>query len=50
LLQAPGAAKSKSGIKTPQPEIELIERRLKAAEADYKLWQQENDNEESEQG
>ena len=28
--------KSKSGIKTPAPEMELIERRLKVAEADYK--------------
>lgn len=27
--------KSKSGIKTPQPEIELIKRRLRDAEADY---------------
>ena len=27
--------KSKSGIKTPQQEIELIQRRLRAAEADY---------------
>lgn len=28
--------KSKKGIKTPQEEIELIKRRLKAAEIDYK--------------
>jgi phage-related protein len=28
--------KSKSGIKTPGPDLELIEHRLKAAEADYK--------------
>ena len=28
--------KSKSGIKTPQQEIELIQRRLKAAEEDYR--------------
>ena len=28
--------KSKSGIKTPTEDIELIQRRLKAAEADYK--------------
>ncbi len=28
--------KSKSGIKTPTEDIELIRRRLKAAEADYK--------------
>lgn len=27
--------KSKSGIKTPQTEIELIKRRLRDAEADY---------------
>jgi phage-related protein len=33
--------KSKSGIKTPRHEIELIEKRLKTAEADYKKWQQE---------
>ena len=29
--------KSKSGIKTPTEDIELIRRRLKAAEADYKM-------------
>ena len=28
--------KSKTGIKTPAPDMELIERRLKVAEADYK--------------
>ena len=28
--------KSKSGIKTPTEDMELIQRRLKAAEADYK--------------
>ena len=28
--------KSKSGIKTPQQEIELIQRRLRAAEEDYR--------------
>jgi phage-related protein len=28
--------KSKSGIKTPQQDIELIRRRLKAAEEDYR--------------
>ncbi len=28
--------KSKSGIKTPTEDLELIQRRLKAAEADYK--------------
>ena len=32
--------KSKQGIKTPQSDIELIERRLKAAEADYKTHYQ----------
>ena len=30
--------KSKSGIKTPKHDIELIEKRLKAAESDYKHW------------
>lgn len=30
--------KSKSGIKTPQQEIDLIARRLKAAEEDYKAY------------
>ena len=29
--------KSKSGIKTPTEVLELIQRRLKAAEADYKI-------------
>ena len=29
--------KSKSGIKTPTEDLELIQRRLKAAEADYKM-------------
>lgn len=29
--------KSKSGIKTPTVDLELIQRRLKAAEADYKV-------------
>ena len=29
--------KSKSGIKTPTKDLELIQRRLKAAEADYKI-------------
>lgn len=29
--------KSKSGIKTPTEDLELIRRRLKAAEADYKM-------------
>ena len=32
--------KSRSGIKTPQQEIELIQRRLKAAEEDYKAHYQ----------
>lgn len=31
--------KSKSGISTPQHEIDLIKRRLKTAEEDYKAWQ-----------
>lgn len=31
--------KSKSGIKTPRQEIELIEARLTSATEDYKLWQ-----------
>jgi phage-related protein len=39
--------KSKSGIKTPQHEIELIEKRLKTAELDYKNWQQEKKDESS---
>ena len=30
--------KSKSGIKTPTGDLELIRRRLKVAEADYKQW------------
>jgi phage-related protein len=42
--------KSKSGIKTPQHEIELVERRLKAAETDYREWQQENQDEGSATG
>jgi phage-related protein len=32
--------KSKRGIKTPQQDIELIQRRLKAAEEDYKMYYQ----------
>ena len=32
--------KSKSGIKTPQQDIELIQRRLKAAEEDYRAHYQ----------
>jgi phage-related protein len=35
--------KSTTGIKTPRPEIDLIERRLKTAEADYKLWVKESE-------
>ena len=34
--------KSTSGIKTPKHELDLIEKRLKAAEADYRLWLKEN--------
>jgi phage-related protein len=34
--------KSKAGIKTPRHEIELIGRRLKAAESDYQQWIREN--------
>ncbi len=30
--------KSKSGIATPQPEIDLIDKRLKDAEAHYREW------------
>jgi phage-related protein len=30
--------KSKRGIATPKPELELIERRLKRAREDYELW------------
>ncbi len=30
--------KSKSGIKTPAADLELIRKRLKVAEADYKQW------------
>ena len=33
--------KSKSGIKTPTEDMELIQRRLKAAEADYKAQLEE---------
>jgi phage-related protein len=31
--------KSKSGIKTPKPDLDLIDRRLKAATDDYMQWQ-----------
>jgi phage-related protein len=34
--------KSKSGIATPRHELELVERRLKAAEADYQQRYKEN--------
>lgn len=36
--------KSKKGIATPKQDIELIKQRLKAAEVDYKLWKQQNQN------
>jgi len=39
--------KSKTGIKTPKHEIELIERRLKAAERDYQDWLKENADEDA---
>jgi len=31
--------KSKSGIKTPKPDLDLIDRRLKAATEDFMEWQ-----------
>ncbi len=37
--------KSKSGIKTPRHELDLIEARLKWAKADYEQWLKENDDE-----
>jgi phage-related protein len=37
--------KSKSGIKTPQHELELIGKRLKMAEADYQRWLKEKEDE-----
>jgi len=37
--------KSKSGVKTPKHDIELIEARLKWAEADYKEWLKETNHE-----
>jgi phage-related protein len=37
--------KSKSGIKTPAHEIELIEARLKWAQLDYERWLKESGNE-----
>jgi phage-related protein len=30
--------KSKSGIKTPQTDIDLVKNRLKAAEKDFEAW------------
>jgi phage-related protein len=39
--------KSKSGIKTPQHEIELIGRRLKLAESDYEQWLTEKRHEDA---
>ena len=39
--------KSKSGIKTPKHEIELIESRLKQAKLDYERWLQEIGDEET---
>ena len=30
--------KSVQGIKTPQPDLDLIDRRMKAATADYEAW------------
>ena len=39
--------KSKSGIKTPKHELDLIDRRLKAAELDYNRWVKES-NEDTE--
>ncbi|HWE03444.1 MAG TPA: type II toxin-antitoxin system RelE/ParE family toxin [Tepidisphaeraceae bacterium] len=42
--------KSKSGIKTPRHEIELIEARLKWAKSDYEQWLKETVNNEGEPG
>ena len=39
--------KSKSGIKTPLHEIELIEKRLKSAAADYEQWLKEKRHEDA---
>ena len=40
--------KSKSGVKTPKHEIELIDARLKRAETDYnKQWLKETSNEDT---
>jgi phage-related protein len=35
--------KSKSGIRTPKPEIDLIESRLRAAREDYEQWLKDGD-------
>lgn len=39
--------KSKSGIKTPKHELELIASRLKRAEAEYRQWKLEHHDEEA---
>jgi phage-related protein len=39
--------KSKSGVKTPRHEVELIEARLKWAKLDYEQWLKEIDNHEN---
>ena len=39
--------KSKSGIKTPRHETDLIARRLKTAETDYRRWLTENKDEDA---
>lgn len=39
--------KSTSSIKTPRHEIDLIKQRLKTAEADYKQWLKEQDDEDA---
>jgi phage-related protein len=36
--------KSTTGTKTPRHELDLIDRRLKAAEEDYRLWLKETQN------
>lgn len=41
--------KSKKGVKTPQHEIELIRKRLKAAEDHHAKWSQEQEGEEGEE-
>jgi len=42
--------KSTSGIKTPRHELELIARRLQAAEADYQQWLMEKNDENTANG